>query len=89
MAVTETRTHPVPNPEAHARVVAEYRQDGYTEVKHGPDGTTLQYQTSGSLLAHLALFFTVGWLTLGILNVWYAWRKRRGSRDRVRVVIQE
>lgn len=83
-----TRTHSVTDADAHARAVAEYRQDGYHVVSEGDGETTLRHASYGSLLAHLALFFTVGWLTLGVLNVVYAIHKRKETADTVRVVTQ-
>jgi hypothetical protein len=81
-----TREHPVHNDEVHARAVSEYRRDGYRITSTADGATTLEYYSRGSLLAHLALFFTVGWLTLGILNWWYAHRKKKATHDRVEVV---
>lgn len=86
--MTDPRTHPVPNAQAHAAAVAEYRQDGYTVVSDSAERTELRYISGGSLVAHLVLFFTVGWLTLGVLNVWYAYRTRRKTADRVAIITQ-
>lgn len=86
--MTSPRTHPVADADAHARAVAEYRQHGYRIVDDGERTTTLKRSTGPGLLRHLALFFTVGWLTLGLLNAYYAWRTRRKTRDRVQVVTQ-
>ena len=84
--MTDTRDHPVQNAQAHAAAVSEYRKDGYSVVDEREGRTVVAYQTRGSLLAHLALFFTVGWLTLGVANWLYARRKKKASHDRVAVV---
>jgi len=84
--MTDPRNHPVPDADAHARAVSEYRREGYTVASEGDRTTELQTASRGSLLAHLALFFTVGWLTFGLLNLWYARRTRKRTADRVRVV---
>jgi len=83
-----TREHPVRDSAAHATAVGEYKRDGYRITGEEAGETTLRYQSHGGVVAHLALFFTVGWLTLGALNAWYAWRKRRKTADTVRVVTQ-
>ena len=86
--MTNPRIHPVTSEQAHAAAVSEYRRDGYAVVKEGDGYTDLRYYTRGSLLAHLALFFTVGWLSFGLLNAWYAHRKKKQTHDRVRVTEQ-
>jgi hypothetical protein len=86
--MTDAREHPVRDSAAHAHAVGEYRRDGYQITDDGPGETTLRYQDGGGVLAHLALFFTVGWLTLGVLNWWYARRRKKRTRDTVRVVTQ-
>lgn len=82
-----TQTHPVPSATERDRVVAEYRREGYSVAEDGPGATVLVRRSWGGLVAHLALFFTVGWLTLGVLNLIYGLHKR-SQRDRVRVVVQ-
>lgn len=84
--MTDTRVHPVASATAHAQAVGDYRAHGYTVRDEGDGETTLETYSRGGLLTHLALFFTVGWLTFGLLNVWYARRSRKQSHDRVRVV---
>lgn len=65
--------------------VDDYHRDGYGIVEHEADHAIVRKRDSGSLLSHLALFFTVGWLTLGLLNVVYAVYRRRTYSDRVRL----
>lgn len=84
--MTDPRTHPVTDADGHQRAVAEYRQHGYEIVSESDTTTTLERSSRGSLVAHLALFFTVGFWTLGLANLWYARRKRKQTHDRVRVV---
>lgn len=81
-----TRTHPVSDPAAHARAVSEYRRDGYRIDRDTGDRTTLTYAENGSLLTHLALFFTVGWLTFGLANWAYSRRRKAKTYDRVEIV---
>lgn len=69
-------------------VAAEYTSSGYTLKDQGPQYRVFEYKTHGSLLTHLALFFTVGWITLGVLNVVYGVWKASASRDRVRVEVE-
>jgi len=84
----DLRIHPVPDADARAAAVGQYRRDGYAVVEEGDAYTELRYYSRGSLLAHLALFFTVGWLSFGLLNAWYAHRTKKKTHDRVRVTEQ-
>ena len=68
-------------------LVDDYIRDGYSVQTESDTKAVLEYHDSGSLLAHLALFFTIGWLTLGFLNGFYAWYRRRQTRDTVRVEV--
>lgn len=86
--MTDLREHPVPDAQAHAAAVSEYRRDGYSVVDATDGRTVLATHSRGSLLTHLALFFTVGWLTLGLANLWYAHRRKKATADRVAVVTQ-
>lgn len=86
--MTHTRTRTVPDGQTRQQVIDEYARDGYTVAEEG-DTTTLRYRDHGSLLSHAVLFFTVGWLTLGLLNLVYAWYRRRITTDRVEVRIDE
>jgi hypothetical protein len=83
--MTDPRIHPVQSEQARGAAVGEYKRDGYTIETVTDDYTDLEYSSRGSLLAHLALFFTVGWVTFGLLNLWYARRTRKKTHDRVRV----
>ena len=85
--MTDTRTHPVADTEAKARAISEYKRDGYTHVEETDRGAVFERKSRGSLLAHLALFFTIGLPTLGIANIIYARRRARKTADRVEVVI--
>jgi len=86
--MTDPRIHPVQSEQARGAAVGEYKRDGYA-IQEVTDGyTELEYYSRGSLLAHLALFFTVGWVTFGLLNWWYARRKRKQTHDIVRVTEQ-
>jgi hypothetical protein len=86
--MTSGRDHPVESARERQQVVSEYRRDGYSEIDRADDTVTLRTVSHGGLLAHLALFFTLGWLTLGVANVLYAVKKRRETHDVVRVVEQ-
>jgi hypothetical protein len=86
--MTDPRIHPVPHEQARGAAVGEYKRDGYSIQEVTDDYTDLEYYSRGSLLAHLALFFTVGWVTFGLLNWWYARRTRKKTHDRVRVQVQ-
>jgi len=86
--MTDPRIHPVTGKQVRGAAVGEYKRDGYT-IEAVTDGyTELEYYSRGSLLAHLALFFTVGWVTFGLLNAWYARRTRKQTHDIVRVTEQ-
>lgn len=82
-----TDTHPVPDAQAHTDAVAEYRRAGYSVVDEGERATELRRRDHGSLLAHIVVFFTLGFWTLGLANACYAWYRRRQA-DRVRVVVE-
>lgn len=84
--MTDTRTLTVANRQEYRFTVDDLTRDGYTQVDDEPP-TFVRYDR-GSLLAHLALFFTVGFWTLGIVNAIYAWYRKRKSHDRVRVVTE-
>jgi len=86
--MTSGRDHPVGSAQERQQVVARYRRDGYAEIDRTDGTVTLRTVSHGGLLAHLALFFTVGWLTLGVANLVYAVKKRRETHDVVRVVEQ-
>ena len=70
-------------------IVDEYVRDGYALETDSDTRAVLSHKDNGSLLAHLALFFTFGWLTLGLLNLAYVVYRRRKSADRVEVVVDE
>ena len=86
--MTDPRIHPVQSEQARGAAVGEYKRDGYTITDMTDGYTELEYYSRGSLLTHLALFFTIGWLFLGLLNLWYARRKRKATHDIVRVTEQ-
>lgn len=85
--MTDTHTHPVDTVDELTRTVNDYRRHGYTVVDADAESTTLEYHDRGSLLAHLALFFTVGFWTLGVANWLYARHRKRKTHDRVRVEV--
>jgi hypothetical protein len=84
--MTDTGTHPVPDADRHAAVVAEYQRAGYSVIDEADGETTLRRRDHGGLVAHIVLFFTVGFWTLGLANLVYAWRRRRKSTARVTVI---
>jgi hypothetical protein len=86
--MTDPRIHPVQSEQARGAAVGEYKRDGYTITEVTDDYTDLEYSSRGSLLTHLALFFTIGWLFGGLLNLWYARRTRKKTHDIVRVQVQ-
>jgi hypothetical protein len=65
--------------------VDDYRRGGYTILEQSATHAVVRKRDAGSLLTHLALFFTVGWVTLGVLNVLYALYRRSKYTDRVRL----
>lgn len=78
--------HPVSDSKEHSRTVSEYRRDGYEVVESIGEETIMLRQSYGSLLSHLALFFTIGWLSLGYFNLIYALHRRYKTRHRVQII---
>ena len=69
--------------------VDDYRRDGYAIIEQDERRAVVRARDHGSVLAHLALFFTVGWATLGILNGLYAIHRRWKYSDRVRLKVAD
>jgi len=66
----------------------EYIREGYEVLENAVNEVVLRKRDHGSLIAHLVLFFTFGWLTLGALNLVYALYRRRKTTDRVRITAE-
>lgn len=84
-----TRTRTVADRAEYERVVDEYLRDGYTALDHTDGRATLRKRDHGSLLTHLAVFFTVGFWTLGLANLLYALYRRWNASDTVCVEVAD
>lgn len=84
-----TRRRTVEDTYALQEAIENYRTDGYTVVSEDDTEAELKYKDSGSLLAHLVLFFTIGFWTLGLANLAYVWHRRRKTADRIIITVAD
>lgn len=87
--MSSTRRRTVEDTYALQAAVENYRTDGYTVISEDDTEAELKYKDSGSLLAHLLLFITFGIFTLGLLNLIYAWYRRRKTVDRIIITVAD
>jgi hypothetical protein len=80
------RTRTVTDEREREAVADEYQREGYDVVEKRP--LTLATYDRGSLLAHTAVFFTLGFWTFGLANLAYAWYRQRKSHDKVRIEVR-
>lgn len=82
------RTIPVSDGAELSRTVDEHIRFGYDIETQGERRAVIYRQDRGSMLTHLALFFTIGLMTLGVANLWYARYRRKKSSDRIEIIVE-